>query len=176
MDILSKADYLRVTEVLSMFSDFSMVDPDVMQKAKDRGTEVHRQCDNVMLEYSWDTDSAYRGYLQSFKLWAKGRTFIPKPGRFYDDEMMVSGELDGIYETPEGLVLIDIKTSLRESKTWKLQTSAYSYMAKKHGFDIHRIEVLKLDKEGKPPKVYLYEENIELFKKALELYRYFNEK
>lgn len=176
MDILSKADYVRVTEVLSMYSDFSMVSPEVLQIAKERGTEVHAECDNVMLEYSWNMGSTYRGYIKSFEAWAKGRKFLPKPDRFYDPEMMVTGEVDGLYETPDGIVLIDIKTSARESKTWRLQTSAYSYMAKKKGYDIQRIEVIKLDKEGKPPKVYLYEENIDLFKKALDLYRYFNEK
>jgi hypothetical protein len=179
MDILSKADYVRVTEVLSMFNDFSMVNPEVLEKAKERGTEVHKQCDDVMLTYNWKQDSLYAGYIESFAKWAKGKTFPyadKKIPRFYDDELLITGEIDGIYETSQGLVLIDIKTSASPSKTWALQTSAYAYMCKKHGYDIQRIEVLKLDKEGKMPKVYIYQENMDLFRKVLDVYRYFKQK
>lgn len=179
MDILSKVDYDRVTEVLSMFNDFSMVHPEVLEKAQIRGTEVHKQCDDVMLSYNWQHDSMYAGYIESFAKWAKGKMFPfaeKKIARFYDEELFISGEIDGIYETEQGLVLIDIKTSAAPSKTWRLQTSAYSYMCKKHGYDIQRIEVLKLDKEGKLPKVYIYQENMDMFRKVLDVYRFFKQK
>jgi len=179
MDILSRANYVRVTEVLSMFNDFSAVAAEVLEKAKERGTEVHKQCDDVMLDYNWQHDSSYAGYINSFAIWAKGRKFPfadKKIPRFYDDELFITGEIDGIYETDEGLVLIDIKTSTTPSKTWALQTSAYSYMCKKHGYDIQRIEVVKLDKDGKPPKVYIYQENMDMFRKVLDVYRYFKQK
>lgn len=179
MDILSKADYVRVTDVLSMFNDFSMVDPDTLERAKERGTEVHKQCDSIMLEYTWDHGSLYDKYMESFALWSKGKKFPfakQKIPRFYDDELFITGEIDGLYETDQGLVLIDIKTSASPSKTWALQTSAYSYLCKKHGYDVQRIEVLKLSKEGKMPKIYLYEENMDMFRKVLDVYRYFKQK
>jgi len=113
------------------------------------------------------------GYVTSFKKWLP-KQFIPRPDRFYCDEFRLTGECDAIYKENGGLVLVDIKTPIKESKTWRLQGSAYSYLAKKAGYDIKRIEFIKLDKNGSAPQVYVYEEDMTLFLKCLEIYRYFD--
>jgi len=46
-------------------------------------------------------------------------------------------------------------------------------MCKKNGYNISRIEFVKLDKTGKAPKVFNYLEDMDMFRKILECYRYF---
>lgn len=166
--------YTRVTKILQMFCDFSNVHPDVLKNAQNRGIYVHEKCDAIMsnlgrhaVHESWDK------YVDSFEKWLPKR-FIDKPKRFFCDDLMLTGECDGIYEDDCGLVLVDLKTSSSESKTWVLQGSAYSYLAEKAGYKIARIEFVKLSKEGKSPKVFIYKEDFEMFKKCLDAYRYFN--
>lgn len=168
--------YYRVTEIIEVYSKMHLINPNVLENAKVRGNEVDLAC--KMLINGIDPlhlDEEYQGYLDSFKAWSEGKEFIPNPGRFYCDKLMLTGECDAIYKSDTGLVLIDIKTPAAESKSWPLQGAAYCYLAREIGLDIKSIEFVRLIKEGKPAKVYTYEyeKNWELFKKALELYQYF---
>ncbi|MCF1193240.1 PD-(D/E)XK nuclease family protein, partial [Mangrovimonas sp. AS39] len=113
------------------------------------------------------------GYIDSYEKWAAGKHFLLAPKRLYDDELMITGLVDAIYKDGENLVLVDYKTPARESKTWAMQASAYSFMCKKNGYNISRIEFVKLDKTGKEPKIYAYMEDMQMFNKVLECYRYF---
>lgn len=169
----NKDDYVRVTSVLKPFSGLYKVPTDILNAAAQRGSRVHTICDALINDLGLlDIDESLYGYIYSFEKWSKDKIFIPKPDRFYCDKYMITGEIDGIYQDG-GLVLFDIKTPLKESKTWPLQCSAYAYLARLKGFNIKRIEVIKLSKEGKEPTVYHYEENLDMFLKCLELYKHF---
>lgn len=168
--------YTRVTEVLFPLSGLKGIPAEVLKKAAERGTKVHEICDAIMsdLGFFWtSTDQKLLGYIQSFNQWLP-KSFIDKPDRFYCDDIMLTGECDRIYEDYGDLVLIDIKTPAKESKTWRLQASAYSYLAKKSGYNISRIEFIKLDKEGKFPEVLTYKEDMEMFLKCLDVHRHFH--
>lgn len=176
MDIIE--GYTRVTDVLYPFSGLKNIDPDVVANAAKRGTRVHKLIDAHIKDLGIPTvDDDIKGYYESF-LQLPNHAYLETPARFYCDEHKITGECDAIYMDTEGrLVLVDFKTPARESKTWMLQGSAYSYLAKKIGsFPIEKIEFIKLSKDGKAPKVYSYEEDFELYLKCLDAYRYFFDK
>ena len=169
-----KEGYIRITDVLSKFSGLDKIDPEVLRNAADRGTRVHQYCDAIIEGLGlFSIEDDCKGYIDSFNQWNVGKNYLTKPPRFYDDEFMITGECDAIYKQDGKLILVDFKTPVAESKTWPLQGSAYAYMAKKLGYNIEYIEFVKLSKVGKPPKVYTYTENFDLFLSCLDVYRYF---
>lgn len=166
-------DYTRVTDVFYPLSGIANVPKHILDEAARKGTLVHEICDAIIEGIGHgEIEPVIQGYVESFSKWYRGN-FIAKPQRFFCDDFMITGEIDGIYESPAGLVLVDFKTSSKESKTWKLQGSAYAYLARKAGFNINQIEFLKLDKEGGEPKSFVYEEDFSLFLKCLDVYKYF---
>lgn len=170
-------EYLRVTEVLAPFSGLSSIPLDILQAAAERGTKVHEICDSIIQGLGeFGVEEHLEGYINSFIIWKQGKKFIPKCNRWYCDELGITGECDAICESQNGLVLVDFKTSSRESKTWPLQGSAYAYLARKNGYDIKRIEFVKFSKEGDEPEIFVYEDCFDLFLKCLEVYRLFFKK
>ncbi len=171
--MIEKSDYIRVTTVLSPFSGLDKIPKAILDNARDKGTYVHAKCDAYIKGIGDDTKHPeWDLYFKSFLKWTP-KIFIKTPERLFCDNHMITGECDAIYKDGEDLVLVDFKTPVNEGKTWLLQGSAYSYLAKKAGYDIKRIEFVKLSKEGKTPKVYIYEENFDLFLKCLAVYRHF---
>lgn len=194
-------DYTRVTEVLYPFTGLSKIDPEVLENAASRGTIVHKLCDCLAFRigiFPGDIDELVKTYtiksdrssdeneihfqkekklvenfIKSFEKWYIDKDFIDKPARFYEDKLMITGECDLIYKDEKGhLILVDLKTPSSESKSWLLQGSAYSYMAKKIGYDIQAIEFLQISRIGSKPKIFKYEENFDLFRSHLNAYRY----
>jgi len=174
VDISKLKAFDRVTQVLSPFSGMNKIDPMILQNAANRGTKVHMICDCLILNLPSDIiEEDHKGYIESFKQWKEGKKFLIKPERFYDDELQITGEIDGIYEKDGEITLFDFKTSAAEGKTWNLQGSAYSYLARKGGFKISNLEFVKLCKKGKSPKIYQYEDDLKTFLMCLEIYRKF---
>lgn len=169
-----KPGYLRVTAMLSPFSGLSLVPEHILENAKSRGTLVHQMIlahELGLGEISPNID--INGYMQSYHQWATGKNFLPIVNRFYDDDLMITGEIDAMYEYEDGVVIIDYKTPSKESKSWPIQATGYSYLAKKAGYNVKAVEFVKLNKEGNYPTVYCYTENMDLFTKILDTYRYF---
>lgn len=167
--------YLRVTEVLSPFSGLNKIDQNILKNAAQRGERVHLACEAIIKNLSYFPDPDYpedENYIKSFQTWLIGKKNPQILPRLFCDQFMIKGLCDMVYEDHRGLVLVDWKTPIKESKTWLLQGSAYSYLAKKNGYPIQAIEFVKLSKIGKPPVTYLYEENFYLFQCHLEAYRY----
>lgn len=166
-------DYTRVTEVLSIYAGLNFIDPNVLQNACERGTAVHEYCAAVikgLKPYPIREDG--QGFVDSFMSWKEDKPLF-MVDRFFCDDLMITGECDALYQDGDCLVLVDFKTSSNQSKTWKLQGSAYSYLAKKIGLNVARIEFVKLLKTGKKAKVYEYDEDFETYKACLKAYRYF---
>lgn len=172
--MVDRKEYLRVTEILSPFSGMQKIPSYILKNASERGTKVHELCTAMMDELGLDTfEPVYKGYIDSFDDWRKGKKFLERPSRFYCDEYKITGEIDGLYKQKKTLVLFDIKTSQKESKTWSLQGSAYSYLCKKNGYNIDKIEFIQLSKHGDTAKIYVYEENFDLFLKCVDVYNEF---
>ncbi len=182
--------HTRISDVLYPFTDLSNIEPSILMNAARRGTVVHTFIDSLLAGTDLiGLDAAIRDYaeedehfssekskvmlaLNSFNHWHPGKKFIKKPERFFCDTHYITGECDGIYEDDEGLVLVDYKTPASESKSWLLQGSAYSYLAKLAGYDIKRIEFIKLSKSGAQPKTFKYVEDFPLFLAHLKVYNY----
>ena len=166
--------FTRITDILAPFSGLRNVDKIILENACKRGTMVHDIIEGIQDGIgAVNVHPLYIGYINSYEKWSEGKEFIEKPSRFFCEDLKITGECDCIYTSPEGLILVDFKTPARESKTWSLQGSAYSYLARRSGYDIKRIEFVKLEKDGRAPKVFIYEEKFELFLKCLEVYRFF---
>lgn len=171
---ITMTDFTRVTECLYHFSGLSKINPEILANACKRGTIVHSICDAIIEGIgTGEIFPECEGYILSFKSWVINKKFIPKPARFYDNELMLTGECDAIYEEDGKLVVVDFKTSAKESKTWSLQGSAYMHLAKICGYEISRIEFIKLDKGGKKAKTYIYDHDFETFHACLKVYRHF---
>jgi len=171
----SRENYLRVTQVLSPWSGLDKIDPAVLAHAAERGTKVHKICEGIasgLGEYGVDDET--RGYVESFKKWwALGISVVSMEERFWDDQLRITGQVDFIIETPDGLAIVDLKTSSRPSKTWEAQGSAYAYLAKRAGYPIRKIYFLHLSKLGKVPKIIDYPVDDGFFLSILRVFRHF---
>src|SRR6188768_1540018 len=116
----SRENYTRVTTILYPFSGLKDVYPEILQKASLRGTKVHKICEGIVSGLGeHGVDEEVQGYIDSFnKWWGEGKQVHAVEKRFWCDELEVTGQVDMIIETPEGLAIVDIKTSYKPSKTW----------------------------------------------------------
>lgn len=177
--------YIRVSDVVGMYKNYTDIDPNVLANAADRGTRVHAYCEayatNQFVE-SYDEDCA--GYMASFIPWFDENVaeVIECETRINEPVTMLSGMYDMIVRLKgrEGLTLIDFKTPVKACPTWELQLAAYGFLyKKKHGGNVNHMQVIQLSKAGKPAKVIEYqnqEKALELFLGALDLYKFFNGK
>lgn len=178
MNEKSRENYLRVTHVLYPFSGLQNLDSDIVAHAAERGTRVHKICEGIMQGLGEiGVDDETWGYVESFKKWwGEGRVLIEMERRFWCDDYEITGQVDMIIETPDGLAIVDIKTSSAPSKTWQAQGSAYYYLAQKSGLDIKKVYFLHLNKHGKEPKLYEYPPESSFFLSVLRVYKHFYEK
>jgi hypothetical protein len=153
--------YARVTEILSGLSDFSHIPAAVLKNKQDIGTTVHEAIhDDVTGEFPILSEKEV-GYFDSYKLWEKHTTprFIQTETRYYNDEKMISGQIDGLVNLygKDRAILIDFKTSVTESPTWPFQAHLYRFLITSTGIIIDdHMHFIKLDKNGGMPKVYTY--------------------
>lgn len=144
-------------------------------RAAERGTKVHEICEGIIAGLGeLGVDEETRPYVESFKKWWEiGWSVKEMEKRFFDDELKITGQVDLIIHTEHGLAIVDIKTSAKESKTWKLQGSAYAYLARKAGYDVKRLYFLHLNRNGGHPKLIEYEIDEGFFLAVLNIYQYF---
>ena len=145
---------IRVTEALKPFADFSMIHPDVLDYASERGTAIHHACSlhargALVLQYCWPPD--YVGYFVSFKSW-----FDKYVKEVVATEIELKDYIYGYVGHPDLLciiigdtkvTLVDLKTPLAEYPTWRPQCAAYRYLAIKK-YDIGRVGSLRLKPDG----------------------------
>ncbi len=171
----TRENYKRVTTVLYPFSGLDRLDPNIVAHAADRGTRVHQICEGIIQGLGEiGTDDETRPYVDSFKQWwEKGHKVEAMEQRFWDDDLGITGQVDLILQTPEGLAIVDLKTSSKPSPTWEAQGCAYAYLAKKAGYDIKKIFFLHLNRAGREPKVYEYPVDDSFFMAILRVFNHF---
>lgn len=173
---------VSVTQALSPYSDFSRVPPATLEAACERGSQVHAIIASI-LKGLWvpEIPESCHPYIDSFNLW------LPVVEEVVMVEETLIDKAHGYKGTPdailrikgdEGYTLVDWKSPVVESKSWRLQISAYRALAMQNGYLIHRTGALQLSPKGKAAKFREYSGTIvhdySLFLNALSIYKYFH--
>lgn len=167
-------EYARVSQIISRYSDFSHIDPEVLNRKAQMGTEVHEAInDDINMKFPV-VSSSCQGYLDSYLEW-KNRTepvFLKSESRYFDDKMMITGCIDAlaVFQGSSEPVLVDFKTSAQESReVWPMQAHLYDYLLRCNGIDPDtRFLFVKLDKWGKLPMVFEYKYDKNIMAKCME--------
>ena len=137
--------YIRVTEVLSLMTDFSAIPAHILQGAADRGTAVHEAIAGIVALET--LPSQWHGYVRAAREWERTQCFgyTWQEKRLYDKDLMITGQMDALLVSGE---LVDWKTSARWSPSWEIQMNAYMKMLQKNGHDVHKAVIVQLMKDG----------------------------
>jgi hypothetical protein len=171
-----------VTTVLSLYSDFSMISPDVLERAAERGSRIHAAC-AAHAQGLWADcylGSEEKGYFKSFLDWSSRAVseFHVIEIELTDTKLGYMGHPDAIVKMigEAALTVIDYKTPATMSKTWLPQIAAYAHLARVNGFDVRKGFVIRLRKDGGEAiatQVDIDGEPWAAFLNALGAYRYF---
>lgn len=161
--------YARVSEILRPFNNFGHIDQEVLENKARIGVSAHEAiCHDISEEFPCPSKPAL-GYFNSYLEWKKhlNPIFLKSEERFFDDEMMISGQIDALIKfSPKDTVptLVDFKTSVQESKiVWPMQAHLYAYLLHKNNIPIQpRFLFVKLNKYGDLAEgfSYLFDPNI----------------
>ena len=180
-------NYPSVTQVLSVYQDFSMVPEHVLAMASERGTQVHAICSSLakgLFVSHRQITSDIEGYIQSFNQWFSDyvEEVVLIEQELIDESLGFIGHPDLIVKIKKApyLTLIDLKTPKIVGKTWRAQLAAYWHLAalQKKFKNIKRCGSLRLKENGGPP---IFDEftntshtDFAAFLSALNAWRYFN--
>ena len=122
----------RVTALLSPYSDWSQIPPDVLDYASDRGTRAHAASLAYACGLWMSVDEDIAGYVESFKAWhdryvvevlAVEKELI-HPKWNYVGHCDLIARVRG-YKAEPVIGLLDLKTPVGASLTWMGQLAAY---------------------------------------------------
>ena len=130
--------HVRVSEILGRLFPYTDVDPIVLEEKGKIGTNVHnaikQDCegDFVIIE----TDRA-QAYFDSYKILHPKAPIIRQIDRLYCDDLMITGECDGLLQGYGPDQLIDWKCSANaHEEQWKMQAHFYYYLLRINGYSI----------------------------------------
>lgn len=150
-----------VTGVFSTLglSDFSMIDPAMLEWKRGFGLAVHRGIELLVYnKLDWDScPDEIIPAITGVEQWLKSVQYQPlaveEKKILRLNGMKVGGTLDHrgslIYKGKRRPCIIDIKTGSKASETWTWQVGAYSGGAPKLEGDVYVGCALQVDKEGK---------------------------
>lgn len=173
---------VSVTQVLSPFADFSRVPMATLYLACERGSQIHAIIASI-LKGLWvaEIPKNCQPYIDSFNLWRQVvEDVVMVEETLVDKNRKYKGTPDAILRIKgdEGFTLVDWKSPVTESKSWRLQISAYRALAMQNDYLIHRTGALQLSPKGKVAKFQEYSgtniHDFNLFLNALAVYQYFN--
>lgn len=149
-----------VTRILKPYSDFSMISPEVLELASERGSLVHsllaRYATGLMI-FSEEVTPDVAGYYQSGQKWLD--KFVVA---VHAVEVEWVHPLHKYMGHPDAVVtlkgdqsktLIDWKSGAIILPTWPVQVAAYRELAEKNGHQIARVGCVRIKKDGKMPKL-----------------------
>lgn len=175
--------YVRVTEVLSPYNDFSKVPPQRLEEAKIRGTVVHDFCELYALDLLIEPiPFEYKLYFDSFVAWFETYVdyVINAEERIYHPIYKFCGKYDLLCKLKgdDRIVLVDYKTPFNHHKAWQLQSAAYYILLQEvRKINVERRLTLRLNGVGNPAKVTEYtnhQRDCAMFLDALRLHYFFN--
>lgn len=120
-------------------------------------------------------------FYESFLKWIKvvSPAFLSVEEEFTDFELGYMGHPDAVISLAgeKRLTVIDYKTPLSISRSWRPQIAAYAHLAREHGYDVHRGLAVRLRRNSGVPivtEVDIDGEPWAAFLNALGAYKYFN--
>jgi hypothetical protein len=150
--------YPRVTSILGPFADFSMVPPDVLQAACERGDTVHAACAAYALDLPYSVPEELAGYFKSFASWFDRYVVevLAVEQEVVNRKWGYVGHVDLIarvsgFNKDTLIAVIDHKTPITANRSWKAQVAAYVEASRDYGVEIGGD--LQLRKDGKLPKM-----------------------
>lgn len=174
--------FVRVSEILSIYQNYSHVPRDKLKKAQEVGTVIHEAIEGYYKGEFAALRSCQFPYLESFLKWADKTpldvTFQEK--RFYLPSLRITGRIDLLAKINGESVLVDFKTgSWAHPEIWKLQGTFYREMIKQDWPEIvpDKYLFVQLKKDGEEPRVYEmgYEKrDWDQCERAVEDFFYFN--
>lgn len=119
-----------------------------------------------------------KNQIKGFLDWAKDKKFLDSERNVYSKELFIGGIVDFVYEVNGEVFVGDIKTSkaIYPANFW--QCSAYQFCL--HEMNIYPtikgLSIVRLGRDGsfEVKENYAYEDNIDGFKSALNVYRKLN--
>ena len=146
--------YISVTRALSPYTDFSMIHPETLAYAADRGTRVHAVCTDYSLGKFVVVPYDCQGFFESYKGWFDKyvEKVIAVEIELKCDTYGIVGHSDLIcvLRNDKEPTVIDLKTPAATSRLWRVQLAAYYYLAKPK-YNPKRVASLRLKKDGSPP-------------------------
>ena len=175
-------DYVRVTEILSIFQGYNFVPRERLKKAQEIGTDIHDAIERYFLKCYEPLSLKKMPYFESFLHWAK--EYEPSPWlletRFNDDDLKVTGKVDLVARIKEKVFLVDFKTGAWiNQEVWNLQLHWYRHLLEVNQYSPlpKKFLIVQLMKDGSPPILYefAYDTKVEeACYHALEMWKYFN--
>jgi hypothetical protein len=171
--------YYSSTEVLGKYVDWHRIPDKILAQAIRRGNSVHTACGGYALGgYVAPLPLQYQGYFDSFKLWYDQfveRT-IEVEKRYTCHLYKYTGQLDIIsFLKSKRFALIDIKTPVTESKTWRIQLASYRHLLQSNDIEVDESMILQPKASGKIARAYKYDDwemDFNIFIGALNAHRY----
>lgn len=156
-------NYVRVSDILARLQNFGSIDQDVLAAKAAIGTNVHDAINKFVLNQPYEHQcERERAYFNSFLSWnyKTNPKFLMMEARLFDDNLMITGQMDAIIDSPYGPVLLDYKTSSKANeKIWNMQAHFYWYLAKANKVEVgnHMLwinlrhkKVNKVNDDGQP--------------------------
>jgi hypothetical protein len=156
---------LSVTQVFEMLGlvSYKGIDPEVLERKSQIGIAVHKAIEYLLQhKLDWDTvDEAAMNYVVGAELWFRNMKFeleaCEQQGIHLAHGMKYGFQYDQrgsiIYQGRRRPVVVDLKTAVKESPTWALQTAGYTLAAPKIAEPYLRV-VLHLQKDGRVKPLY----------------------
>jgi len=188
--------YVRVTQILSSYQDFSRIDPAVLERKAKIGTEVHEAIEahyrndffpvsEPALDYIHAFNSAVHGAFEvfspvlDFSNIVVGKVMLMEK-RYYSDMMKITGKIDmiGLNRETGKSYLIDYKTTYSANyRMWEMQMALYMLLIQENEeIKLDGAKILHLKKSGAykivdldiTPKIF------GMAKAAVDIYHHFH--
>ncbi len=166
--------YARVSDILRPFGNYAHIDPFVLANKARIGTSVHEAIEDDIKGNFPCPPSDGVGYFDSYIAWRQYMhpTFIKSEERYFDDERMITGQVDAVVSFNGGGLwpsLVDFKTSVTEAKeVWPMQAHLYASLLAKNGIMVNpKMLFVKLHPNGAMPMVYTYSWDPNIYAKCM---------
>jgi hypothetical protein len=174
-------NYPSVTQVLSIYQDFSNIPPATLDYATERGVAVHKACAAIALGlWTPGLRLEWQAYVNSFARWFDQMVseVVLVETRLTDRHFGYTGTPDFIFKIKNNvhLSVVDLKTPTARYKTWAGQLAAYLRLAQANEYDAHDALTLQPDPKGGSARAYYLEyksDALAAFLGALQGYKYF---